>query len=159
MKKVKGDLIKLAKSGYFDLIVQGCNCFCTMNSGIAKTIKAEFPEAFEVDQYTKKGDKEKLGSYSFVEILIDDKKLIVVNAYTQFNYGKSGIYVSYDALREVFKKIKKNFSGKKIGYPAIGAGLAGGNWEKIYSIICEELNNEDHTFVEYVNEKEEEVNE
>ena len=37
----------------------------------------------------------------------------------------------------------------KIGYPAIGAGLAGGNWEIISGIIDEELKGENHTFVEY----------
>jgi O-acetyl-ADP-ribose deacetylase (regulator of RNase III) len=35
----------------------------------------------------------------------------------------------------------------EIGYPAIGAGLAGGDWQLISSIIEEELAGEDHTFV------------
>lgn len=29
MKEVTGDLIKLAQDGQFDVIVHGCNCFCT----------------------------------------------------------------------------------------------------------------------------------
>ena len=32
---------------------------------------------------------------------------------------------------------------------AIGAGLAGGDWQKISKIIEEELKGEDHTFVEF----------
>ena len=52
-------------------------------------------------------------------------------------------------FENVFKKIKKNFSGLKIGYPAIGAGLAGGDWKKISKIIDKELQGEDHTFVEF----------
>ena len=39
MNKIKGDLIKFAINGKFDVIIHGCNCFCTMGAGIAKTIK------------------------------------------------------------------------------------------------------------------------
>ncbi len=56
---------------------------------------------------------------------------------------------NYEAIRSVFKKLKSNYSGKRIGYPKIGAGLAGGDWEKISKIIDEELFNEDHTLVEF----------
>jgi O-acetyl-ADP-ribose deacetylase (regulator of RNase III) len=55
MKKVKGDLIKLAKEGAFDLIIHGCNCFGTMGAGIARTIKSQFPVAYTADLDTKKG--------------------------------------------------------------------------------------------------------
>ena len=44
------------------------------------------------------------------------------------------------------KAIKTAFS---LGYPKIGAGLAGGDWDIIYPIICEELAGEHHTYVEY----------
>mgnify|MGYP001795501660 FL=1 len=40
MKTIKGDLVKLAIKGEFDLIIHGCNCFCTMGAGIAKTIRS-----------------------------------------------------------------------------------------------------------------------
>ena len=44
MKTIQGNLIHLAQNGEFDLIVHGCNCFCTMGAGIAKGIKAAFRE-------------------------------------------------------------------------------------------------------------------
>ena len=44
------------------------------------------------------------------------------------------------------------FSGRKIGYPKIGAGLAGGDWEVIEKIIDAELEGEDHALVEFVKE-------
>ena len=59
MKLIKGDLIQLAKNGEFDVIIHGCNCFCTMGAGIAKTIKDIFPEAYKADLNTKKGDRSK----------------------------------------------------------------------------------------------------
>jgi O-acetyl-ADP-ribose deacetylase (regulator of RNase III) len=72
MKIIKGDIIKLAQQGQFDVIVHGCNCFCTMGSGIAKAVKSCFPIAFQVDLKTQKGEKAKLGTYSSatVEMLI-----------------------------------------------------------------------------------------
>jgi O-acetyl-ADP-ribose deacetylase (regulator of RNase III) len=143
MKIVKGDLIKMGLNGDFDVIAQGCNCFCKMNNGIAKTIKEIFPEAFAIDCTTTIGDKSKLGTLTYI---IKDK-LIVVNAYTQYGIARDGSALSYDALRKCFQNIKQSFSGKRIGYPKIGAGLAGGDWNIISKIIDEELKDEDHTLV------------
>ena len=149
MKIVKGDLIKLALKGNFDLIIHGCNCFCTMGAGIAKTIKQTFPEAYSADLKTRKGDRSKLGTITWIETQSKFGHLIVVNGYTQFHWkGKEG-KVDYAALRQVFRNVKQEFSGLRIAYPAIGAGLAGGNWEIISNIIDEELIGEDHTFVQY----------
>jgi O-acetyl-ADP-ribose deacetylase (regulator of RNase III) len=149
MKIIKGDLIKLALEGKFDVIVHGCNCFCTMGAGIAGAIKSEFPEAYDADCKTEKGSKDKLGTYSQATIEKNGNKITVINAYTQHDYKGRGIKADYDAIRSVFKKIKLNFSGQRIGYPKIGAGLAGGDWEQISKIIDEALINEDHTLVEF----------
>ena len=129
MKTIQGDLIALALTGHFDVIVHGCNCFCTMAAGIAKTIKQKFPEANEADLATASGDESKLGTYTTAEVFVNGKRLIIVNAYTQYNWQGSGL---------------------RIGYPAIGAGLAGGDWTIIAQIISDELVGQDHTFVEFV---------
>ena len=150
MNIIKGDLIHLALLGEFDVIIHGANCQCTMRSGIAKSIREKFPEVYEVDTKTIKGSREKLGTISFVKI--NNSSLVVVNAYTQFNYGRSGNqYVDYEAIRSAMKAIKLAFPDKKIGYPKIGAGLGGGDWEIISKIINEELKGENHTLVEYEN--------
>ena len=86
MKTVHGDLIRLAQEGAFDLIVHGCNCFCTMGAGIAKSIKAAFPAAYEADLATPRGSRVKLGSCSYATIDREESSLIVVNAYTQFDW-------------------------------------------------------------------------
>lgn len=78
MKEIDGDLIALAKEGRFEVIAHGCNCFCKMGAGIARGIKSAFPEAFETDKQTKKGDREKLGTCSAADL----GKLKVVSAYT-----------------------------------------------------------------------------
>ena len=83
MNIIQGDLIKLAKENELDVIIHGCNCFNTMGAGIAKAIKKNFKEAYEIDKSTKKGDKLKLGDYTAVKL----GNLTVVNAYTQYYYG------------------------------------------------------------------------
>jgi O-acetyl-ADP-ribose deacetylase (regulator of RNase III) len=149
MNIIDGDLIALAKAGQFDVIVHGCNCFCTMGAGIAKLIKEEFPAAYTADLNTKKGCKDKLGSLSYTTVEFEGNTFTVVNAYTQYDYKGKGPKVDYDAIRKAFAQIKDLFSTKRIGFPAIGAGLAGGDWEKISIIIEEELEGEDFSFVRF----------
>lgn len=149
MKTISGDLIHLAKNGEFDLIVHGCNCFCTMGAGIAKGIKATFPSAYEADLVTARGDRAKLGTCSFADVERHGVRLIVVNAYTQFDYRGQGPKVDYEAVRSCFRRIKEKHSGKRIGLPKIGAGLAGGDWDRIAAIIDEELAGENVTLVEF----------
>ena len=147
MKTIKGDLIKLALQGNFDVIIHGCNCFNTMGSGIAKQVRSELPAAWEADQLTVKGDKSKLGLYTRALIGLPESTFTVINAYTQYKYGTDRMHVDYKAVRSIFKNIKVWYTGKRIAYPMIGAGLAGGDWEVISNIINEELKGEDHTLV------------
>ena len=145
MKYIDGDLIKLASQGMFDVIGHGCNCFHSMGAGIAKSIKQAFPEALMADQFSRYGDKNKLGTFTHV----DYGDFIVLNLYTQFNYGSNKINVDYDTVRNCMKEIKRKYSGKRIGLPFIGCGLAGGDWNIVSKIIEDELCNEDVTIVKF----------
>ena len=148
MKQVKGNLLTMAEAGDFDVIIHGCNCFCRMGAGIALQIKNQYPEAYEADQYTVTGDKAKLGKYTFALT----PKFTIINGYTQYRCDgrKSGkMDVDYDALRSVFKRVNKDFAGKRVGYPKIGCDLAGGDWAIVSVIIDQELVDVYHTFVEY----------
>ncbi len=147
MKTREGDLIALAEAGEFDVLVHGCNCQNTMGKGFARIIKERFPEAYQADLKTVKGDRAKLGTYSAERCDRSGRELTIVNAYTQFNWRGKGLKADYDAIRAVFKLIKRDFAGKRIGFPKIGAGLAGGDWEQIASIIQRELDGEDYTLV------------
>lgn len=145
MKEIDGDLIQLALNGEFDIIVHGCNCFCTMGSGIALQIKLNFPLAYNADLRTKSGDSTKLGTYSQAT----EHDVMIINAYTQYRYGREGDLFEYESFRNICKSLSIHFSGKRIGFPMIGCGLAGGNWETVSSIIAEELGLEDVTIVKY----------
>jgi len=149
MQTELGDLVQKAKAGEFDVIVHGCNCFCTMGAGIAKTIKQVFPAAYEANVATVAGDKAKLGQYTVATVQAGGKALAIVNAYTQYKWKGPGRKADYEAIRQAFQRIKQEYPGQRIGYPAIGAGLAGGEWPVIAAIIEQELAGEDHVFVEW----------
>lgn len=154
MKTVKGDLLKLAEQGEFDVIIHGCNCFHAMGSGIAGQIAQLYPGVPKIDRdMTKFGDKTKLGHYTWLPIYEDNdsqEKFIIINAYTQYKAGTDRRHASYDAIADVFGRIADTFHrDTKIGYPLIGAGLAGGDWDVIKVIIEKALVNHDHTLVEY----------
>lgn len=149
MKVIRGDLLALALAGEFDVIIHGCNCYCTMGAGIALSIKRLFPEAFAADKQTKSGDRKKLGTITSADIERGSTRFTIVNGYTQFDFGGRGTRADYDAIRSVMNTVATQFPGKRIGYPKIGAGLAKGDWSIISAIIDEELAGQDHTLVEF----------
>lgn len=145
IKYLNGDLIDMALNGYFDVIVHGCNCFCTMGAGIAKQIRYHFPDAYKEDKKTKYGDYNKLGNFTFVNVKNNlDQSLKIINAYTQYEYGRNKKNVDYRAIKSVFEKIYDiTNENDKIGIPKIGCGLAGGEWTKIETIINKIFHNKD----------------
>jgi O-acetyl-ADP-ribose deacetylase (regulator of RNase III) len=156
--EVTGDLIVLAKTGEFDVIAHGCNCRSTMGAGIAPHMARNFGcDKFEMETWGP--TIEKLGCIDYETFVIgknaiwsltdadnklNEPELTVVNAYTQNNYGanhKDGVTkpVDYEAITMCMRKMNVIFKGKHIGLPKIGAGLAGGNWDRIKNIIQTEL--------------------
>jgi len=147
-KSIKGNLITLAKEGEFDVIVHGQNCLHSWGNGIVKELGRSFPEAKRADKATPFKDKKKLGTYSQAKVTLKSgKELIIVNAYTQYDFGQKKVHLNYRALEEVFNLIARDFPDKTIAYPKIGAGRAGGDWKKISTIIDEKLKNNNHILV------------
>lgn len=128
---LKGCLIEAFKTGQYDALVHGCNCFCNMGKGIAKTISKNYGSALKADQQTQYGDRSKLGTYSFAETTDGH----IINAYTQFSYGSGNRNADYDAIKAVFEKINEDYKGKVICIPKIGCGLAKGDWKTVKKII------------------------
>ena len=153
----QGDLIKLAQNGAFDVIAHGCNCFCTMESGLAPQMDKAFncanPKIFTLEDQKYKGDIDKLGRIEYVKFQDNHgDDLFVVNAYTQYKYGKykadgEDRPLNYQALSLCLKKINHIFKGKHIGLPKIGAERAGGDWDIIKKIIESTLVDCDVTIV------------
>jgi O-acetyl-ADP-ribose deacetylase (regulator of RNase III) len=172
--EIDGDLIELAKQGHFDVIAHGCNCFCKMKKGIAPQMAEAFGcDKFDLEDSFYKGKIDKLGRIDFQalrrynwklppflknavtypEYEKNEQILYVVNAYTQFGKkeyaDEEETHLDYEALALCLRKINKFFPGKHIGLPKIGAGLAGGDWERIKKIIQRELINMQVTIVIY----------
>ena len=168
IKYVDGDLIKLGKEGKFDVIVHGCNCMSTMGAGIAPQMAKAFGcDRFEMERWGR--DINKLGNIDHQTFVLgehaiwsledaknnrNEPELTVVNAYTQYSYGrnhKDGLSApfDYEAFTLCMRKINTVFAEKHIGMPKIGAGLAGGDWEKIEKIIEKELRFCEVTIVNY----------
>jgi O-acetyl-ADP-ribose deacetylase (regulator of RNase III) len=120
---INGDLLKVTVG----IIAHGCNAQGVMGSGVARSIRTKYPEAY-LDYLLM---PKKLGEVSLVQV---SKNLQVASCITQQFYGRDPKvqYVSYPAIEECFSKLPKDIP---IHIPKIGAGLANGDWEVISKII------------------------
>ncbi len=149
---IHGDLVALAKEGRYTHIAHGCNCHGIMGSGIAPQIADAFDNVREADHDESEiplHSKDRLGWLTLAESC-EDNVPHVLNLYTQFNTAarKGELVVDYEAIRKVFSFIEEVFAEavaegtalpakNLLGIPQIGAGLAGGDWDTIASIINE----------------------
>jgi len=152
VKEISGNLVTMAEQGQFDVIIQGCNCFCKMGSGIAYQLAKRWPEVSLVDKRTISGDKEKLGTFTVARVKdIYNNSFSILNAYTQYGYNGRGVkedVFEYEHFTKILRTVKTYYSGLRIGMPMIGAGLACGNWERIRMTIYKELVGEDVSIVQ-----------
>lgn len=143
IKYVKGNLLGMLDM--FDVVLQGNNCFHTHGAGIARAFADRFPQVPEADRMqTVYGDKRKLGTYSKARVGNTD----VLNCYTQYDFDARKKPFDYKAFERCLRNVKAEYGGKRIGMPMIGAGLAGGDWVTIASIIENQLRGEDVTVVQ-----------
>ena len=138
-------LIEAGRKGHVQAIAQGNNCFNTMKSGLAPQIAKMYPEAEWVDKQTTKGDPDKLGTITLAQY--ESSPHLVFNIYQQFGYGKDEgkVYVSYNAIDSGLWLVNEQVINHneafpenkivKIGFPRIGCGLAGGDWDRVSKLI------------------------
>lgn len=139
-----GDILSLTKG----IIVHGCNAQGKYQSGVAGQIREKYPAAYEAyyNTYIAQGHKLELGQIIPVWVTED---LCIINAITQQFYGRDGKrYVSYDAVASAFASVVEYWCDYMcdndaeetlIHFPQIGAGLGGGDWNQIQSIIEQAL--------------------
>lgn len=137
---INGDALELATG----VLVHGCNTEGIMGSGIARGVKARYPNVFDVYKQAQLDNGLKLGSCS-IALARDD--LYIVNAVTQtLGVPPDRLYpVSYDAIARCFNivntamnQIDPDFS-MNLCFPKIGAVRGGGNWNVILEIIKSEV--------------------
>lgn len=147
--EIRGNLIGLAETGVLDGIAHGCNCLHAMGSGVAGQLARRYPDVPAVDiEETVCGDRLKLGTYTsaLVDSVLDsDISFEVINLYTQYapSYDGSDVF-EYEKFRMALQLLSQEISSNetickaapyRLGFPKIGAGLAGGDWERIKSSI------------------------
>ena len=146
MRVLKGNIFDQIDTGDYDILIHGCNCMNTMGAGIAKQVKQRFPDAYNVDQTTIKGNKDKLGKVSMALVQLENgKHFFVVNAYTQYAYGKEPNikYANLDALASCLRMVQMKLgdpeAGRKIIMPKIGCGYGNLDWPSVKQVIAETL--------------------
>jgi O-acetyl-ADP-ribose deacetylase (regulator of RNase III) len=130
MNYVKGDLLSVMSG----VIVHGCNAQGVMGSGVAKVLRAKYPDMYTKYNIDIFGAME-LGEVSWFRV---SNELKIASAITQESYGSDGRrYVSYDAIDTAFQEIfyAAQWNNVTVALPKIGAGLGGGSWEVISAII------------------------
>lgn len=135
VKEIQCDLLEAP----VDVISQCCNCQNTQSAGVALAIRQKWPEVYEDDLQTIKGDKTKLGTVRVVKLLNPTNKIrYVVNMYGQYYYGRDKRYLDYEALYKCLEQVNQHIYGKflKVGIPyKIGCNNAGGSWPVVLAMI------------------------
>lgn len=132
-QEIKGDAVEYFKQYENScVLVHQVNAQGVMASGIAKQIRAEFPEHYE--DYTSKASYLYLGQV--VRTYLDNKSVLGIVG--QNNYGKDGRrYTNYSALFDGFLQTVEEFD--TIIVPKyIGCGLGGGDWD-IVEVFLKDL--------------------
>lgn len=113
-------------------LAHGCNNRGVMGSGVARVVKEQYREAYE---FYASANRLSLGD--ILPYKCNGK--IIINCITQNGYGRDNYrYVSYDAIEMCIKEINTYVSlDTPVAMPQIGAGLGGGNWNIIATIIEE----------------------
>lgn len=157
IKTENGDLIQMFKDNKFHGVAHGCNCFYAMNSGIAKTVREEFIEAYRADLKSPYGDPIKLGDMTAAKVA----QGTIFNLYTQYRPGKqddlkqlySNIEKAFDTLNERIERfVEENLLELpyELGIPKIGSGIAGGDWNEIQDMVEKYLTVPQVTVVNFV---------
>ncbi|QDP64721.1 MAG: hypothetical protein GOVbin2917_36 [Prokaryotic dsDNA virus sp.] len=138
IKYVKGDAVQALVNGEVDYLLHCCNCQNNFGSGIAKTIKEVFPDAYELDCSFAKKKRNFLGN-------VGESSSGVLNLYGQEYYGYVGEYYkdhkrqgNYGAIARCFTLIADALSYKDltIALPyKFASDRAGCDWQIIEELI------------------------
>ena len=134
----QGDLLESTHT----VLLHGCNAQGVMGSGVARQIRAKWPNVYEIYSLRHRVFGLTLGD--IVPVATIDGK-IIVNGITQDFYGRTGDrFVDYDAVAAVIDRVDAHVGSwgvTEVAMPRIGAGLGGGDWQVIENIIMRHAKN------------------
>ncbi len=111
-----------------------------MGAGLAKQIRDRWPLVYRTyqDCCKKSFSEELLGTCLLIP---RDVGKYVANLFGQDDWGTDKRKTDYDALRDALDELKEECRLNQwlsIAIPyGMGCGLAGGNWNIVYKIICD----------------------
>lgn len=129
-----GDLLN-SNANY---ICHQVNCLGVMGAGVAKQIKASYPQVFVA--YKKycntTADKRALLGQAIAVDIGEERKII--NLFGQYGYGRKR-ETDMTALTQACQRVVKNSTTNDvIAMPyRIGCGLAGGDWGEVMDMLAE----------------------
>lgn len=127
MKTVDGNILNITNG----IICHQVNCKKVAGAGLALQIRNRFPGWYQYYQSTVP----LLGHTSLYQV---NKDITIASLYAQDGYGTEMRQTDYVAFRACLQVLR--YSPRFIYIPVgIGCGLAGGNWDRVYSIIEENL--------------------
>lgn len=141
MNQVKGDLLEFYEEGKVDAIAHCCNCQGVMGSGIALTIKQDYPDAYAAyKQHEMDEGGLFLGTVS--------EWGGIYNLHAQDFYKKSNVdgdklsdshqsrFVDYEAMYQALEEVRDDMKVGRLGIPyKMGSERAGGDWNVIEAMI------------------------
>lgn len=122
-------------------IAHGCNMQGKMNKGFALAIKQKYPNSYN-DYMNAYQNGIALGDIIVSNVSNFFEEKTIIHCLTQFTYSSKPyiMNISYNAIIDCMIKINSYcFDNNiyEINMPKIGAGLGGGDWDKISQIIEE----------------------
>lgn len=137
-----GDMFKAGHR----FLAHGCNAKGVMGSGVALIVKNDYNYAYQ--GYKTYHDKWGLKLGGVVISEQQGEPTTIFNCITQNSYGTDQRYANYGAIQSCIRSIDNYLclrfedpKGIEVGFPMIGAGLAGGDWSIIANIIERESKN------------------
>ena len=149
---IDGDVREPINKENNNLITHIVNNLGVMGAGVALALLKKWPLVMQRYKEWFKEDKDfKLGNIQTVRV---EDKIVVVNMIAQNNiFDNKGVPpIRYDALKSCLQKVNliANKHNATVNLPYLmGAGLAGGDWNKIEQMIKEELSNKDLDVIIY----------
>ena len=120
------------------IIIQCCNDIGAYGAGVSGAISGKWPKvAKEYYKWSENLKTFKLGAVQFIPV---EDKIIVANMIGQHRVGTGSNGtppIRYEAIAECLDKVveKAIEQNATIHAPRFGAGLAGGDWDKISELI------------------------
>lgn len=125
-----------------DVIAHQVNCQGVMGSGVAKSVRLLYPQAY--NEYLKfcsfhESNEEKLSLLGQIQVVKcdDNEEKNIVNMFAQENYGHDGRFTNYEAFYNCLEKLNMVFEFKySIAFPYnIGCDRGGADWDIIFMMM------------------------